>query len=516
MAAALLRPPPCPLPSSTPASSSRPAKSQDALKDETKSIPHFCLLPSSSPSSSPSFSFAQKKEKFSPQLHIAAAFSVSVPRHISAAESSSYSSSSLFPKRKRFNLAKASMGSGGVPSETAKVLVPIANGTEEMEATIIIDVLRRAGAEVTVASVEEQLEIVASRRVKLRADCLITACADVTFDLIALPGGMPGAERLRDSEPLKQLVARQAQERRTIAAICAAPAVALHSWGLLEGKKATAHPAFASQLADVTAVEQRVVEDGGLVTSRGPGTAFEFALALVENLYGREKAEAVAAPMVMRKKDGSDVSFAGSLSTADEKPHSSPPTVLVPIAHGTEEMEAVIVIDVLRRAGADVSVASVESDLVVVASRRVNLVADVLISDVKNKNFDLIVIPGGMPGAERLRDNELLVTMLKQQKAAALPIAAICAAPAVVLQTHDLFDEGARATGHPGFVEALGAVFLAEARVVADAGVVTSRGPGTAFEFALVLVQLLLGAEAAQAVALPMVMEQQQLTPAPV
>ena len=180
-----------------------------------------------------------------------------------------------------------------------KVLVPIADGSEEIEAVCIIDVLRRAGAEVTVASVEKDLQITASRGVRIVADARIDECADESFDLIALPGGMPGAERLRDSKALAALLRRQKNDEKPYAAICAAPAVALEPHGLLEGRKATAHPGFVDQLQDSSAAESRVVADGIVVTSRAPGTAIEFALALVVLLFGKEKAEEVAGPMLV-------------------------------------------------------------------------------------------------------------------------------------------------------------------------------------------------------------------------
>lgn len=181
--------------------------------------------------------------------------------------------------------------------EVKKVLVPIANGIEELEAVTLIDVLRRAGAEVTVAGVET-LQVVASRGTRLIADVPIEECATRTFDLIALPGGMPGAERLRDCEPLVRLLKEQASSGRLYAAICASPVVVLQHHGLLAGRRATAHPSFASRLSNQEAVEERVVADGNCVTSRGPGTALEFALALVELLFGKEQAEQVAAPML--------------------------------------------------------------------------------------------------------------------------------------------------------------------------------------------------------------------------
>ena len=178
-----------------------------------------------------------------------------------------------------------------------KALVPIANGTEEIEAVCIIDVLRRAGTSVTVASVEE-LQVTASRGVKLVADQLIDDCVDETYDLIALPGGMPGAEHLRDSKDLEEMLKRQRQEGRLYAAICASPVVVLQHHGLLKGCRATCHPDFVDQLENADAAETRVVVDGPCITSRGPGTAIEFALKLVTVLYGERKAEEVGRRML--------------------------------------------------------------------------------------------------------------------------------------------------------------------------------------------------------------------------
>ena len=181
---------------------------------------------------------------------------------------------------------------------TPRVLVPIADGTEEIEAVCIIDVLRRAGMDVTVASVGE-LQITASRGVNIVADCLIAECREKRYDLVVLPGGIPGAENLRDSPALTKILKAHRAADGWLAAICAAPAVVLTPHALLAGCRATAHPNFVSQLEDQSSVAERVVVDGRCVTSRGPGTALEFALRLVALLCGDAKAEAVAAPMVL-------------------------------------------------------------------------------------------------------------------------------------------------------------------------------------------------------------------------
>ncbi len=180
-----------------------------------------------------------------------------------------------------------------------KVLVPIADGAEEIEAVCLIDTLRRAGAEVTVASVDK-LQVTASRGVKLVADALIADCTAQTYDCIALPGGMPGAEHLRDSVELIEMLKKQRAAGRLYAAICASPAVALHPHGLLEGVKATCYPGFRNKLDRAHASDERVVVDGNCVTSQGPGTAIEFALKLVELLFGPTKAKEVGDPMLVR------------------------------------------------------------------------------------------------------------------------------------------------------------------------------------------------------------------------
>jgi 4-methyl-5(b-hydroxyethyl)-thiazole monophosphate biosynthesis len=185
-----------------------------------------------------------------------------------------------------------------------RALVPIADGSEEIEAVCIIDTLRRAEVDVTVASVMGRKEIVASRETKLVADALIEACTDDEFDLIVLPGGMPGAEHLRDSPPLISMVRKQRDAGKLYGAICASPAVALLPHGLLAGRRATCFPSFLERLAvaeDVEASEARVVVDGNLVTSRGPGTAIEFGLTLVEQLFGdAEKAARIGARMLVK------------------------------------------------------------------------------------------------------------------------------------------------------------------------------------------------------------------------
>ena len=183
----------------------------------------------------------------------------------------------------------------------ARVLVAIADGSEELEAVTIIDLLRRAGLDVTVASVEadDRLEIVASRGVRLVIEQLL---AD-TIELIVLPGGMPGAERLRDNPTLALKLRQQRNHQRWIAAICASPAVILGPLGLLNGvTRATCYPSFRSQLpvSNVIDDDAVVIDEGAqLVTSQGPGTAIAFSLTLIELLAGAASAAKVRQQLVL-------------------------------------------------------------------------------------------------------------------------------------------------------------------------------------------------------------------------
>eukprot|EP01018_Ginkgo_biloba_P030076 Gb_36045 [translate_table: standard] len=387
-------------------------------------------------------------------------------------------------------------------ADQKKVLVPIGMGTEEMEAAIIVDILRRAGAHVTMASVEPDLQINASRRVKLIADTSISTCEEETFDLVVLPGGMPGSARLRDSEILQTITRKQADNGRLFGGICAAPAIALDAWGLLKGVEVTCHPAFNYRISSMWTVTSNVHKDGLVTTSRGPGTAMEFSLSFVEQLYGKERSEEIEKPLVLRPNDGSVIGrreYNAVDWSVKKNPH-----VLVPVANGSEEMEVVIIIDVLRRANAEVVVASIEETLEIVASREVKIVADMLIEDAATTVYDLIILPGGMLGAERMGKSESLRKLLKEQSSSNRVYGAICASPAVVLETQGLL-KGKKVTAHPSVSSKLTDQSAIDARVVIDGKVITSRGPGTAMEFSLAIVEKLYGQRRARGIAEGMV-----------
>jgi 4-methyl-5(b-hydroxyethyl)-thiazole monophosphate biosynthesis len=241
-----------------------------------------------------------------------------------------------------------------------------------------------------------------------------------------------------------------------------------------------------------TAVESRVQVDGKLVTSRGPGTTMEFTAALIEKLCGEEKANEVTGAMVLRSNHG-DEYFIKELNTLEWTFENSP-QILVPIANGSEEMEAVIIIDTLRRANANVIVASIEDKLEILASRNVKLEADILLDEAANLSYDLIILPGGLGGAEAFAKTEKLINMLKKQREANRPYGAICASPALALEPHGLL-KGKKATAFPAMCNKLSDPSEVENRVVIDGNLITSRGPGTTMEFGLAIIEKFFGRE---------------------
>eukprot|EP00922_Rhytidocystis_sp_ex-Travisia-forbesii_P016756 GHVS01025041.1.p1 GENE.GHVS01025041.1~~GHVS01025041.1.p1 ORF type:complete len:186 (+),score=32.35 GHVS01025041.1:36-593(+) len=178
------------------------------------------------------------------------------------------------------------------------VLVPIADGTEELEAVAIINCLRRAGASVTVASVEPQKAITGSRQIHLVADELLADCRSTTYDCIALPGGLAGAEKFASCAELIAKLKTQKAEGRWVAAICASPALVLEPHGLLEGETAVAYPALAGKLKNQGT--GRVCVSHKIVTSVGPSSSLEFAMKLIELLYSETAAKTVKEAMLMQ------------------------------------------------------------------------------------------------------------------------------------------------------------------------------------------------------------------------
>jgi len=183
------------------------------------------------------------------------------------------------------------------------------------------------------------------------------------------------------------------------------------------------------------------------------------------------------------------------------------PSAVLLLADGAEEMEAVISADVLRRAGIDVTIAGVEEKESVVCSRNVVIKPDLPLSEAIKKDYDVVVCPGGLKGAQTLAGSAEVGKLLKKQEARGALIALICAAP-IALASHGI-GNGKRITSHPSVDKQLkdkGYIY-SEDRVVVDGKLVTSRGPGTTFEFALAIVELLVGKEKKDSLITPMLLK---------
>lgn len=182
-------------------------------------------------------------------------------------------------------------------SKTALIL--LAEGAEEIEAIVPGDVLQRCGVDVTFAGVGS-LEPMGGHHVPLRAECLLEECGEILFDAIIIPGGGKGSENLHKSDLVNDTIKRHHGAGKIIAAICAAPAVVLAPLGILAGKHITCFPGLERRLPPgVIHLESKVAVDGTIVTSRGPGTAFEFAFRLAELLVGAPTALKVRESMLV-------------------------------------------------------------------------------------------------------------------------------------------------------------------------------------------------------------------------
>lgn len=178
-----------------------------------------------------------------------------------------------------------------------KVLIPIADGTEEMEAVIMIDLLRRANIEVVVAGTKEI--ITGARKTRIVADTLLSEIdINENYQAVILPGGLQGTLELSDNQHLKKLLAKMNESEKVIGAICAAPTILKNNNIISEDNTITSHPSFASEFENYNYVSDRVVRDNNIYTSRGAGTAADFSFYLIEKLVNIKTANKIKEDIV--------------------------------------------------------------------------------------------------------------------------------------------------------------------------------------------------------------------------
>ena len=183
-----------------------------------------------------------------------------------------------------------------------KVLAVLADGFEEVEAISPIDVLRRAGASVTLAALEnyDNLKVRGSHDIHVQCDALLSDVAKEHFDAIIFPGGMPGATNLAASQTVKNLILDTYKRGDFVCAICASPAYVLAPTGILDGKTVTCYPGCEEVAPQVKFGRYRAVKDGNVITSAGPGTALEFGLLIAEALFGKQVSDKLCGGMICK------------------------------------------------------------------------------------------------------------------------------------------------------------------------------------------------------------------------
>lgn len=180
-----------------------------------------------------------------------------------------------------------------------KVHIHLAEGFEEIEALAVADVLRRAHVDVYLVSVTGDSFVKGAHDITVKADLLFDDIDYDNSDMIILPGGMPGTTNLYEHQGLKDRILEFDKQNKWIGAICAAPGVILGGLEIFKGRRATSYPGFDKKMPDASYSEDKVVKDGNIITSRGPGTAILFALEIVKNLVGEKEAENLEKSMIV-------------------------------------------------------------------------------------------------------------------------------------------------------------------------------------------------------------------------
>ena len=172
-----------------------------------------------------------------------------------------------------------------------KIIVFLADGFEEVEALTVVDYLRRVDIEVDMVSITNELEVTGAHKIKVSSDKVLKDIKDIgSYDGVVIPGGLPGATNLRDDKDVIEIVKKLNDKDKLVSAICAGPIV-LEKAGIISGKNVTSYPGFEDQLKESSYVEESVVKDGNIITSRGTSLAVEFAIEIVKHLLGEKKAQ---------------------------------------------------------------------------------------------------------------------------------------------------------------------------------------------------------------------------------
>uniref|UniRef100_A0A1B0BL29 DJ-1/PfpI domain-containing protein n=1 Tax=Glossina palpalis gambiensis TaxID=67801 RepID=A0A1B0BL29_9MUSC len=367
-----------------------------------------------------------------------------------------------------------------------------------MEVVISADVLRRSDIDVTIAGLCGKEPIKCNNNLVIIPDAGLEDVKKEKFDAIILPGGWDNVQTMARSEEFGEFL-REKETESYIATFCHGPiALAKHCIG--KGKF------FNLQVTCYRYVDEKIVVDGNLITCEGPAAAFLFALKIVELLRNTKKAQEVADILLVddykegRRNFGS---FLKKPSIHEKKALNGkePKSAVIIFANGAEEMEVVIPADVLRRAKVvDVILAGLCDNKPVKCNQGLVIVPDCAMKDLENRKFDAIVLPGGLENNLAMAESDKFGEYLKKKEEESY-IAAICSGP-LALAAHCI-GKGKRVTSYPKVKPDLESIYkyVDDEKVVVDGKLVTSQGPGTAFLFALKLVELLKDKQEAKEIA---------------
>ena len=362
-----------------------------------------------------------------------------------------------------------------------RIAVLFADGVEESEALTIVDIMRRAGLNARITGVTGDV-IEGAHGICVRADELLADVRAEELDMVVIPGGYGGVDAMLDSEETIRFVARMHELSRWTAAICAGPRV-LDKAGVLSGRKFTCYPGQEKWMESGIYQKELIVRDGTVITSIGPAACYAFAYALVDVLDGDSLA--VKNRMVYFNAFDEANRYEEPVSVDPSVPERSA-RIAVLMKEGFEEGETFSIVDILRRLNAECVTFGFESSWVR-GMHGMMLKADRLFPD-DIETFDAVVLPGGRPGGENLKNDPRVTDLLKRwNETPGKIISALCSGTTVLAAAQII--EGKHMTGYTGYAAKLPGAVFEEHVTVADQNLVTSQGPATGFPFAFRLAE---------------------------
>ena len=365
-----------------------------------------------------------------------------------------------------------------------KIAVLFAEGFEESEALTIVDVLRRAQLDAGIVGVAAA-EITGAHGIAVQADQLLADLKAEETDMVVVPGGYGGVDAMLNSAETLELIRKMNAAGKWIAAICAGPRV-LDKAGILNGRNFTCYPGQEKFILSGQYQPAIVVRDGNLITSPGPATCYAFAYALVNALGG--DAPAVQNRMVYFN------AFDETSSRRDPCPDGvtgpeKPARIAVLMKEGFEEGETFSIVDILRRLGADCATFCFDENHWVKGMHGMMLRADEVFPG-QIENYDTVVLPGGRPGGQNLKDDPQVISLLRRwNETPGKTLSALCSGTTVLAAAGVI--EGKHMTGYTGYAEKLPGAVFEEKVAVADRNLVSSQGPATGYPFAFKLAETL-------------------------